>query len=75
MAGQKLGIILTYGDSDPYDSGAVNAIYTYQSICRYLGIEIAGMVYGSAHEIGDVQKQPELMQKAYALGENLAKEI
>jgi multimeric flavodoxin WrbA len=70
--GKKLGIILTYGDSDPYDSGAVNAIYTYQSMCRYLGIEIARIVYGSAHEIGDVQKQPELMQKAYALGEKLA---
>lgn len=70
--GKKIGIILTYGDSDPYDSGAVNAIYTFQSMFRYLGVEIAGMVYGSAHEIGDAQKQPELMQKAYALGKKLA---
>jgi multimeric flavodoxin WrbA len=69
---KQIGIILTYGDSDTYDSGAVNAIHTYQSMFRYLGVEIAGMVYGSAHEIGDVQKQPDLMQKAYALGEKLA---
>ncbi len=70
--GKQIGIVLTYGDSDPYDSGAVNAIYTYQSMCRYLGIEIAGMVYGTAADIGDVEKQPELMAKAYQLGVNLA---
>ena len=70
--GKQLGIVLTYGDSDPYDSGAVNAIYTYQSMCRYLGIEIAGMVYGSASDVGDVEKQPKLMEKAYQLGAKLA---
>jgi multimeric flavodoxin WrbA len=71
-SGKNIGIVLTYGDSDPYESGAVNAIYTFQSMFRYLDIEIAGMVYGSASEIGDVEKQPELMQKAYQLGEKLA---
>jgi multimeric flavodoxin WrbA len=70
--GKKIGIVLTYGDSDPYDSGAINAIHTFQSMFRYLGVEIAGMVYGSASDIGDVEKQPELMQKAYQLGEKLA---
>lgn len=70
--GKKVGIILTYGDSDPYDSGAVNAIYTFQSMFRYLNVEIAGMVYGSASEIGDLEKKPELMQSAYQLGEKLA---
>jgi len=70
--GKNIGIVLTYGDANPYDSGAVNAIYTFQSMCRYLGIEIAGMVYGTASGIGDVEKQPELMQKAYQLGVKLA---
>jgi multimeric flavodoxin WrbA len=69
---KKIGIILTYGDSDPYNSGAVNAIHTFQSMFRYLGAEIVGIVYGSASEIGDVEKQPELMQKAYQLGKKLA---
>jgi len=71
-SGKNIGIVLTYGDSDPYESGAVNAMYTFQSMFRYLELEIAGMVYGSASEIGDVEKQPELMQKAYQLGEKLA---
>jgi hypothetical protein len=29
------------------------------------------MVYGTAHEIGDAEKQPELMQRAYTLGQKL----
>ncbi|MFN2236637.1 MAG: flavodoxin family protein [Anaerolineales bacterium] len=69
--GKKIGIILTYGDSDPYNSGAVNAIHTFQSMFDYLDVEIAGIVYGSASDIGDVEKQPELMEKAYQLGEKL----
>ena len=68
---KKIGIILTYGDSDPYNSGAVNAIHTFQSMFDYLGVEIAGIVYGSASDIGDVEKQPELMEKAFQLGEKL----
>ena len=52
--------------------GVPNAIHTYESMFRYIGANIAGMVYGSASEIGDVEKQPELMQKAYQLGEKLA---
>ena len=68
---KKIGIILTYGDSDPYNSGAVNAIHTFQSMFDYLDVEITGMVYGSASDIGDVEKQPELMEKAYQLGEKL----
>ncbi len=70
--GKKIGIILTYGNSDPYNSGAVNAIHTFQSMFHYLGAEIAGIVYGSASDIGDVEKQPKLMKKAYQLGKELA---
>ena len=68
---KKIGIILTYGDSDPYNSGAVNAIHTFQSMFDYLGVDIAGIVYGSASDIGEVEMQPELMEKAYQLGEKL----
>jgi hypothetical protein len=39
----------------------------------YLDVEITGMVYGSASDIGDVEKQPELMEKAYQLGEKLVR--
>jgi hypothetical protein len=39
---------------------------------RYIGAEIAGLVYGTANDIGDVEKQPELMEKAYQLGVKMA---
>jgi hypothetical protein len=35
-------------------------------------MEIAGMVYGTAYELGEAEKQPELMAKAFKLGEKLA---
>jgi multimeric flavodoxin WrbA len=72
---KQIGIVLTYGDTDLYTSGGINAIYTFESMFRYIGAEITGMVYGTAHEIGDVEKQPELMQSAYQLGQKLAEVI
>lgn len=68
---KQIGIVLTYGDTDLYTSGGINAIYTYESMFRYIGAEIAGMVYGTANDVGDVQKQPELMESAYQLGQKL----
>jgi multimeric flavodoxin WrbA len=72
LAGKRFGIILVYGDSDPYNSGAVNAIYTYKSMFGYLGAHIDGMVYGSANDVGEVQQQPELMAQALELGRKMA---
>jgi len=72
LRGKQFGIVLTYGDTDLYTSGGINAIYTFESMFRYIGAEITGMVYGTAHEIGDAEKQPELMQRAYMLGKKLA---
>jgi len=71
LAGKQIGIVLTYGDTDLYTSGGINAIHTFESMFRYIGAEITGMVYGTAHEIGDAEKQPELMESAYKLGQKL----
>jgi multimeric flavodoxin WrbA len=73
LAGKEIGIVLTYGDSDPFTSGAINAIRTLQDIFRYEKAEIAGIVYGSASQPGEIAGQPELMQRAYALGQRLGK--
>jgi multimeric flavodoxin WrbA len=71
--GKDFGVVLTYGDSDPYTSGAINAIHTLETMFRYLKAEIAGWVYGSLSNVGDAQKHPELMQQAFELGEKLVK--
>ena len=71
LKGKQFGILLTYGDSDPYSSGAINAIRTFQDMFRYLGANLRGLVYGTAMDVGDVEKQPELMERAYKLGQKL----
>jgi multimeric flavodoxin WrbA len=71
LKGKQFGIILTYGDTDPYSSGATNAIRSFQDMFRYIGADIAGMVYGTANDEGDVLKQPELLGRAYKLGAKL----
>jgi multimeric flavodoxin WrbA len=71
LRGKQIGIVLTYGDTDLYTSGGINAIHTFESMFRYIGAEIKGMVYGSANKIGDAEKQPALMEKAYQLGKQL----
>ena len=68
---KRFGFLLTFADSDLYTSGGINAIHTFESMCRYLKAQITGMVYGSAEDVGDIQKQPELLQQAYLLGQKL----
>lgn len=72
LAKKKFGVILTYGDTDPYTSGAINAIHTFQDMFRYIKADLVGIAYGSASKVGDVQKQPELMEQAFKLGQKLA---
>jgi multimeric flavodoxin WrbA len=68
LQNKKFGVVLTYGDTDLYNSGGINAIHTFESMFRYLEAEFAGLVHGSADEIGEVKKQPDLMDEAYQLG-------
>jgi multimeric flavodoxin WrbA len=70
--GKPAGIVLTYGDTDLYTSGGINAILTFETMFRFLGMPILGWVYGSVMDPGDAEKNPELMQSAYDLGKKLA---
>ena len=74
MAGKQVAIILTYGDTDLYTSGGINAIHTFESMFRFLHMNIAGIIHGTAGDTGDVEKQPDLMKKAYTLGTSIAKD-
>ena len=71
LRGKQIGVVLTYGDTDLYTSGGINAIHTFESMFRYIGADIVGMVYGTANKIGDAERQPELMERAYQLGQKL----
>lgn len=71
LAGKKIGIVLTFGDSDAVTSGAINAIRAFQDMFRYIKADLAGMVYGSASEEGEIARQANLLERAYALGQKL----
>ena len=72
FSGKRFGIVLTYGDTDPYSSGAINAIRTFQDMLRYLNATLVSIVYGSATEAGEIQKQQMILEQAYNLGQTLA---
>jgi multimeric flavodoxin WrbA len=72
LRGKKFGLILTYGDTDPYTSGAINAIRTFQDLVRYIKADVAGIVYGSANKEAEILSQTKIFEQAYKLGEKLA---
>ncbi len=72
LKGKRIGIIMTYGDADPFVSGAVNALRSFQDAFAYVGAPIKGMVYGSADKPGDVGANKALLKDAYELGRKLA---
>jgi hypothetical protein len=75
LAGKNLGILLAYADSDPFTSGAVNALRMFQDISAYLGTVITGSVYGSAFEAGEIASNTEVLDQARELGEKLGGKV
>ena len=71
FAGKRIGIVLAYGDVDPFRSGAVNALRTFQDAYGYIGAQIRGMVYGSALGPGEIKSNTGVMAQAYELGTRL----
>jgi multimeric flavodoxin WrbA len=74
LSGKPFGIILTYGDTDLYSSGAINAIHTFETMARFLKGRIAGIVHGSLDKAGEAESHPELLEQAYRLGQTLGEE-
>lgn len=71
LAGKRIGIVLTYADHDPFVSGAVNALRTFQDAFHHAGAPVVGMVYGQAHAAGEVAGNAALLREAYELGKKL----
>ncbi|MCP4667321.1 MAG: flavodoxin family protein, partial [Deltaproteobacteria bacterium] len=73
FSGKRIAIAMSYGDTDPFTSGCINALRCFQDAFRYVGARIAGMVYGSAMEAGEIQSNKALLQAAEELGKKLAR--
>jgi multimeric flavodoxin WrbA len=71
LSRKRFGIVLAFADTDPFSSGAVNALRTFQDAIGYIGAEIAGMVYGSAWKAGEIRADKAVMAQAFELGKKL----
>jgi hypothetical protein len=72
--GKRIAIAMTYGGEDPFDSGCVNALRTFQDAFGYIEANIVGMVYGSAMDAGQIRSNEKVMKEAFDLGKKLASE-
>lgn len=73
FAGKRIAIAMSYGDADPFASGCVNALRTFQDAFHYTGAKIAGMVYGSALGAGEISSNDSLMKAAEELGKKIGR--
>jgi multimeric flavodoxin WrbA len=73
FAGKRVAIAMSYGDTDPFNSGCINALRSFQDAFNYVGAKMVGMVYGSAEAPGEIEANADLMQRAQSLGRKLAK--
>ncbi len=71
FADKRIAIAMSYGDSDPFKSGCVNALRTFQDAYGYVEACIVGMVYGSAMDAGEIKNNKSLMKEALELGKRL----
>lgn len=74
LLNKQVAIAMSYGDTDVFNSGCVNALRSFQDAYRYAGAKIVGMVYGSAEEPGEIESNTALMKQAEELGKKLVKE-
>ncbi len=71
LAGKRTGAVLVYADADLRGSGGINAISALEHMFHYLKPDSRGFAYGTAGEIGDAEKNPELLARTRSLAEAL----
>jgi len=72
FGGKRIAIAMSYGGDDPFDSGCVNALRTFQDAFGYVGARIVGMVYGSAMGAREIASDKAVLEAARDLGRKLA---
>jgi len=75
LAGKKLGMIIPFGDKNPFVSGAINALRSFQDITAFMGAELCGLVYGTANAPGEAAANADLVREAEELGAKIARKL
>ena len=75
LKGKPMGVILVYGDTDVFTSGATNAIRIFEDTARWVKSGPVSYVYGTANDIGDAEKDAALMESARKLGGKMAEMV
>ncbi|HRD01832.1 MAG TPA: flavodoxin family protein [Candidatus Saccharicenans sp.] len=70
---KKIGLILTFADSDLASSGAINAIQAYKDMFNYLESDLMGIIGASLQDRGQAKKDTEHRRQAYELGQEMAR--
>jgi len=71
FAGKRIAVAMSYGGADPFDSGCINALRTFQDAFSYTESTLVGMVYGSAMDAGEIKSNKTLMKEAEELGRKM----
>jgi multimeric flavodoxin WrbA len=71
LAGKPTGAVLVYADANLYESGGINAVSAFEHMFRYLKADLRGFAYGTAGDIGDAEKNPDLLDRTRDLAEAL----
>ncbi len=71
LAGKRVAIALTYGDTNPLLSGVANAWGMFRDACQFLRMPIVGCIQASCNDLGEVRTNQPAMDLALALGRRL----
>ncbi len=71
FSGKKLAAFFVYGDTDPLNSGCVNAIRSLQDVAAYTKCEWLGSVYGSAMDSGVMEREAEARAELFTRAREL----
>ena len=72
LAGKRAGAVLVYADADLYESGAINAISTFEHMFRYIKADCRGFAYGTAGAPGAAADNADLLERTRKLALDLA---
>lgn len=72
LQGRRAGLIFTYGDTDPFRGGTINALRMFQDAFFSLGVQLKGWVHAPCMDEGEIEENEDAMAAARELGKRVA---